>query len=162
MAKRLISIVLILSVIIFIFMLIGTGDPVQLNYFDPYMELMPDLTIQNVPNGCQNMVYEVSIYQPTERFYYCRNFDENARSITVSLQNDVISYVSFRPINLRYGDLIGIFGQPTQINYSYNHRISSIYFGEVYVIIADKRPPINYTTRVVAIGFLSDPFRRNR
>lgn len=138
---------------------IGRGEQPKEDYFDNWLFLMPQNLLVRVPSECQMQSYD-SYYNPLEQYLYCPNLDENLNSVYISLESNEISYVSFRPKDLRYGDLIAIYGQPTEINVV-RSRISSIRFGTIYVMIADRRFPIDYETRVLTIGFM-DQFRRSR
>lgn len=137
----------------------GRGEQPKEDYFDQWVFLMPDNVVTRLPRECLVQSNE-SYYNPLEQHYYCPNFADNIRTVYVSLESNVVDYISFRPLDLRYGDLIAIYGQPTNITIL-RGRISSIQFGSIYVIVADRRLPINYETAVLTIGF-TDGLRRNR
>lgn len=139
--------------------LFGRGELPKEDYFNRWVFLMPENRVVRIPRACLIQTYE-SYYNPTEQHYYCPNFADNIRTVYISLENGIVDYISFRPVDLRYGDLIAMYGQPTEIRV-FRNRVSSVYFGSIYAIIADKRLPISYETQVLTIGF-TEAFRRNR
>jgi hypothetical protein len=151
---------LIISIVIAIFatIIFGRDNPPKTDFFDPYLMFMPGEQ-PTIVEGCTTQIFEMDNYHPMEIYFYCPNFTEDVHSLYATLNEDrIVTYLAIRPKNLRYGDLIAILGQPTTLIRGYNGRISNLYFGRIYVILVDKKRPLDYNSRVLTVGFMENPF----
>lgn len=127
------------------------GNPPQLNYFDQYESLMPGHPLNRLPYLCS--IQDTYMPSSEDVSYYCNNPDLRVRYISVSEHNGIINYITFGTRDLRYGDLIAMFGQPTSISRSRNGRIVSVHFDCVYSLVVDKAPPLGYNSRIANVAF---------